>query len=81
MKYEGMTAAEANDLIKKSRPQADPYWGALQEYSNKYLSSKNDTSPSASTSSSSGLRTRNDSESTSEGKKIPNVQWKDEDQS
>ena len=77
MKYEGMTAAEANDLIKKSRPEADPYWGALQEYSKKYLSSKNDTSPSA---SSSGLRTRTDSES-NKGKTIPNVQWKDEDQS
>ncbi len=76
MKYEGMSAVEANDLIKKSRPEADPYWGALQEYSKKYLSSnKNDTSPSAS----SGLRTTSISES--KGKTIPNVQWRDEDQS
>ena len=53
MKYEGMTAAEANDLIKKSRPQADPYWGALQEYSNNYLSGsskKKDTPPPPSSS-------------------------------
>ena len=65
MKYEGMTAAEANDLIKKSRPQAEPYWGALQEYSNNYLSGsskKKDAPPPPSSSSSVGLRTRNDSE-------------------
>ena len=78
MKYEEMTAAEANDLIKKSRPQAGPYWDALQEYSDNYLSSKNNTPVS------SGLRTQNNSEKNTKKKKtktIPNVQWKDEDQS
>jgi protein-tyrosine phosphatase len=39
MKYKGMSAAQANNLIKKTRPQADPYIGALQEYSKHYLSS------------------------------------------
>lgn len=38
MKYEGMIAADANDLIKQSRPQAAPYWAALQDYSDSYLS-------------------------------------------
>jgi hypothetical protein len=33
MKYEEMTAVEANDLIKETRPQAKPYWDVLEEYS------------------------------------------------
>lgn len=33
MKYEGMGAAEANNLIKQTRPQANPYWDSLEEYS------------------------------------------------
>lgn len=32
MKYEGMGAEEANDLIKETRPHAAPYWDSLQEY-------------------------------------------------
>ena len=32
MKYEGYGAAEANDLVKETRPQANPYWDALEEY-------------------------------------------------
>ena len=80
MKYEEMTAVEANDLIKQSRPQAGPYWDALQVYSNNYLSSKNNTPVS------SGLRMQNNSKKKKKKKKketktIPNVQWKDEDQS
>ena len=39
MKYEGMSAAQANNLIKKTRPQADPYTDALEAYSKHYLSS------------------------------------------
>jgi len=90
MKYEGMTADDANDLIKKSRPQASPYWEVLQEYSNNYLTSINknpSASSSQSPSSSSGLRSRNNSKSattdtdTDTDKKMPKVQWKDEDQS
>jgi hypothetical protein len=42
MKYEGMTAAQANNLIRKTRPQADPYVDALQAYSKHYLSSNRD---------------------------------------
>jgi len=83
MKYEGMTAAEANDLIKKSRPQADPYWGALQEYSNNYLSGsskKKDAPPPPSSSSSVGLRTQNDTEK-SNGKTLSKDQLRDEDKS
>ena len=33
MKYHGMSAKEATNLIRKTRPQADPYWDALDEYS------------------------------------------------
>lgn len=33
MKYEGMQAEEANDLVKKTRPQAKPYFSALDDYS------------------------------------------------
>ncbi|KAL7529619.1 hypothetical protein ACHAXR_003918 [Thalassiosira sp. AJA248-18] len=33
MKYEGMGAEEANNLIKQTRPQAKPYWDSLKEYS------------------------------------------------
>lgn len=73
MKYEGMTATEANDLIKKSRPQAGPYWDALQEYSNNYLSSKNNTFVS------SGLRTQHNSNTKKKKKK--KKERKDEDQS
>lgn len=36
MKYEGMSAWEANNLIKQTRPEAVPYWGSLEEYS-RYL--------------------------------------------
>ncbi|KAL3808752.1 hypothetical protein ACHAXA_010945 [Cyclostephanos tholiformis] len=32
MKYEGMTAVEANNLIKETRPKAKPYWDVLEEY-------------------------------------------------
>ena len=32
MKYEGMGATEANNLIKETRPQAKPYWDTLEEY-------------------------------------------------
>jgi hypothetical protein len=39
MKFEGMSAAQANNLIKKTRPQADPYTDALEAYSKQYLSS------------------------------------------
>lgn len=35
MKYEGMGANEANNLIKETRPQAAPYWDSLEEYSNR----------------------------------------------
>jgi hypothetical protein len=72
MKYEGMTTADATDLIKKSRPQADPYLEALQEYSNIYLTT-------------SGLRRRSNSENgiKKKGKQIiPNDQLNvEEDQS
>ena len=81
MKYEEMTAVEANDLIKKSRPQADPYWDALQEYSNNYLSSPRHKLSAQSSSSSPGLRTPNKSERNNKDKTVPNVQWKEEDQS
>ena len=37
MKYEGMTAKQANDLIKQTRPQADPYFDVLAAWSKKYL--------------------------------------------
>jgi len=37
MKYEGMSAAQANYLIKKTRPQAAPYFGVLRAYSTHYL--------------------------------------------
>ena len=33
MKYEEMTAVEANYLIKETRPQAKPYWDVLEDYS------------------------------------------------
>ena len=39
MKYEGMSASQANILIQKTRPQADPYMDVLQAYSKHYLSS------------------------------------------
>lgn len=32
MKYEGFSAEDANNLIKQTRPQAAPYWEALDEY-------------------------------------------------
>eukprot|EP01082_Thalassiosira_pseudonana_P009266 g8248.t1 g8248 contig29:82407-83444(-) len=32
MKYEGMTAEEASDLIKQTRPQAAPYWKQVYAY-------------------------------------------------
>ena len=32
MKYEGFSAEDANNLIKETRPQAAPYWEALDEY-------------------------------------------------
>lgn len=38
MKYEEMSATQANDLINKTRPQAAPYFNALNEYSKRYLS-------------------------------------------
>ena len=71
MKYEGMKATEANDLILKSRPEADPYWDALHEYKMNYLRSK----------SSSSIRARNSSSKKSKKKTLPKVNWKDEDQS
>ena len=39
MKYEGMSASQANILIQKTRPQADPYMHVLQAYLKHYLSS------------------------------------------
>ena len=39
MKYEGMSESQANILIQKTRPQADPYMDVLQAYSKQYLSS------------------------------------------
>jgi len=71
MKYDGMKATEANDLILKSRPEADPYWDALHEYKMNYLRSK----------SSSSIRARNSSSKKSKKKTLPKVNWKDEDQS
>ncbi len=44
MKYERMSAVEANDLIKKTRPQAAPYFGVLAEYFKLYLSSNAENS-------------------------------------
>jgi hypothetical protein len=32
MKHEGMTAIDANELIKKTRPKAKPYFDVLEEY-------------------------------------------------
>jgi hypothetical protein len=37
MKYEGMDAEEANNLIRESRPEADPYFDVLQAYYEVYL--------------------------------------------
>ena len=37
MKDEGMTISEATKLIKKTRPQADPYTNVLKEYARRYL--------------------------------------------
>ncbi|KAL9184854.1 hypothetical protein ACHAXT_002631 [Thalassiosira profunda] len=37
MKYQGMTAEEANDLVQRTRPQADPWWGDLENYAAEYL--------------------------------------------
>jgi predicted protein tyrosine phosphatase len=37
MKYEGMTAKQANNLIKQTRPQADPYFDVLAAWSKQYL--------------------------------------------
>lgn len=41
MKYADMTATEANDLIKRTRPQADPYWDPLEDYA-EYLKEYNE---------------------------------------
>jgi hypothetical protein len=38
MKYEEMSATQGNDLIKKTRPQAAPYFNTLNEYSKRYIS-------------------------------------------
>ena len=38
MKYADMSAREANDLIKQTRPHAEPYWDQLQQYA-EFLSS------------------------------------------
>lgn len=40
MKYQNMKPKEANNLIKKTRPQAAPYWEPLEEYS-QFLKSEN----------------------------------------
>jgi len=37
MKYEGMDAEEATNLIRESRPEADPYFDVLQAYYEEYL--------------------------------------------
>ncbi len=37
MKYENMNASTANDLIKRTRPKADPYMDVLSAYSEKHL--------------------------------------------
>ena len=44
MKYEDMSEVQANDLIKKSRPQAAPYFWVLKAYSELYLSSNAENS-------------------------------------
>lgn len=41
MKYEGMTAIEANELIKQTRHSAAPYFDVLKAYSKHYLSKGN----------------------------------------
>ena len=33
MHYEGMNAIEANNLIKQTRPDAEPYFEILEQYS------------------------------------------------
>ena len=38
MKYEEMSATQANDLIKMTRPQAAPYFDTLKAYSERYIS-------------------------------------------
>jgi protein-tyrosine phosphatase len=38
MKYEEMSATQANDLIKKTRPQAAPYFDTINAYSERYIS-------------------------------------------
>lgn len=40
MKYEGMTSAEATDVVRRTRPQADPWWDVLDYYSRHYLRGK-----------------------------------------
>lgn len=40
MKYEGMTSAEATDVVRRTRPQADPWWNVLDYYSKHYLQGK-----------------------------------------
>jgi hypothetical protein len=37
MKYEGMSPMEATDVIRQTRPQADPWWPVLDFYSTEYL--------------------------------------------
>lgn len=51
MKYEGMTAKQANNLIKQTRPQADPYFDVLAAWSKQYLKRKVDLDTNNNTSS------------------------------
>jgi hypothetical protein len=37
MKYEAMSASQANNLIKKTRPQAAPYFDVLRAYSKRFI--------------------------------------------
>lgn len=43
MKYGGMTAVQATNLIKQTRPQADPYWDSLHKYSEQYVATRSET--------------------------------------
>lgn len=42
MKYEGMSLEEAHALLKKTRPQADPYRDVIKKYAKHYLTAKGD---------------------------------------
>ena len=59
MKYEGMSSSDAYRLIKKTRPQAAPYWSALSAYEKQYLTlSKTETAVTKNATMANGLRIR-----------------------